>query len=112
MESLPFVNEFSFRASYGHSGKAPNRDYLFYSNINSYSPTYLGEAGTFPANMAYRNLKFERVKGMKLGLNLALWERRFRLGMEVYRNRTTAMMFDNLGIHTEYGIEPIWLNAA
>src|SRR3546814_14625210 len=60
MESLPFVNEFSFRASYGHSGKAPNRDYLFYSNINSSSPTYLGEAGPFPANMAYRHLKFER----------------------------------------------------
>ena len=110
MESLPFIDELSFRASYGHSGKAPRYDYLFYSNIVSYDQTYLDEAGTIPANMAYRNLKFERVKGANVGLNLEMWKRRFRLDMEFYRNRTSDMLFDDLGVPNTSGFESIWLN--
>ena len=110
MEHLPFIDEFSLRASYGHSGKAPRYDYLFYSNIVSYDQTYLGEAGTAPANMAYRNLKFERVKEGNIGLNLEMWKRRVRLDMEFYHKRTTDMLFDDLGVPNTSGFESIWLN--
>lgn len=110
MEGVTFVNELSFRASYGQSGKAPNRDYMFYSNIDSYQQSYLGEAGIFPRNMAFRNLKFETVKGMNFGVNVELWQRRFRMDVEFYRNRTTDMLYDDLAIPNVAGFESIALN--
>ncbi len=111
MENIPFINELSLRASYGQSGRAPRYDYLFYSNIINNETTYLGETGVFPANMELRNLKWETVKGQNVGFNIEVWDRKVRLDVDVYRNRTVDMLFEDLGVPNISGYNSIWLNS-
>ncbi|TJY68366.1 SusC/RagA family TonB-linked outer membrane protein [Sphingobacterium alkalisoli] len=111
MKNIPFINELSLRASYGQSGRAPRYDYLFYSNIVNNATSYLGETGVFPANMELRNLKWETVKGQNVGFNVEVWDRKVRLDVDFYRNRTVDMLFENLGVPNISGYNSIWLNS-
>lgn len=111
MKALPFINELSLRASYGESGRAPRYEYMYYSNIVNYSQSYLGETGVIPINMEYRNLKWETVKGQNIGFNVEFWDRKVRVDVDFYRNRTTDMLWENLAIPTTSGYSFVTLNS-
>lgn len=110
MQAIPFINEFSIRASYGESGRAPRYEYMYFSNIVNFQNTYLGEAGVYPANMELRNLRWETVKGQNLGFNIEFWKSRVRVDVDYYHNKTTDMLFENLGIPSTTGYGDIDFN--
>jgi TonB-linked SusC/RagA family outer membrane protein len=103
MKRFKFINDLSFRASYGQSGNAPGQPYTFYSNYNGYNYTYLGQVGVSPSSIELDNLRWERVTGRNIGLDLTLFNYRAILHVDAYRNSTSDLFFKtNLPTYTGY----------
>lgn len=105
-----FIDDLSFRASYGHSGNAPRRDYSYFSSFNTFGWTYLGLAGVYPSNMELSNLKWETIVGKNIGINLSMFQRRITLDVEFYRNSTKDMFYPGLQISSFTGFDRVDMN--
>lgn len=103
MQNLDFVDDFSLRASYGQSGNAPRYDYRYFNVYGNSGTEYLGQSGVFPQNIELSNLRWETVTGQNIGLNLQLFKRKISLDVDVYKNRTKNLFFENLDITTISG---------
>ena len=110
MKEYKFINDLSFRASYGASGNAPRTDYSFYGQYSSNTWTYLGMSGVYPSTIELSNLKWEVIHGTNLGLNLIMLQSRVNVDMEFYRNRTKDLYFNSLAIPTYTGFSGINMN--
>ncbi len=104
------IDDLSFRASYGESGNAPRRDYSYINTYNTYSWSYLGQAGIYPANMQLSNLKWETIIGKNVGLNLSMFKRRLTADVELYVNSTKNMYFPGLQIASINGFSNVDMN--
>lgn len=105
-----YVDDLSFRASYGQSGNAPRRDYSYINTYNTFSWSYLGQAGVYPANMQLSDLKWETIIGQNAGINLSMFKRRFTADAEFYVNRTKNMFFPGLQISSINGFNNVDMN--
>jgi len=105
-----YFDDLSFRASYGHSGNAPRRDYTYFSQFNTYQWTYLGQAGVYPANMELQDLKWETIVGKNVGFNVSMFKRRFTMDVEIYQNRTKDMFYTGLQISSFTGFDRVDMN--
>lgn len=105
-----WINDLSVRASYGHSGRAPKYDYLFYNTYGTYNYTYLGQAAIYPATMQLNNLTWETTKGLNLGFNLMAFDRRLTMDVDLYRNRITDMFYSGLQISSFTGYNGVDMN--
>lgn len=104
------VDDLSFRASYGHSGNAPRRDYSYFSSYNTFAWTYLGLSGVYPSNMELSNLKWETIVGKNIGINLSMFNRRITMDVEFYRNSTREMFYPGLQISSFTGFDRVDMN--
>lgn len=104
------IDDLSLRASYGQSGNAPRRDYSYINTYNTFTWSYLGQAGVYPANMELSNLKWETIVGQNAGVNLSMFKRRFTLDAEFYINRTKNMYFPGLQISSINGFSNVDMN--
>jgi TonB-linked SusC/RagA family outer membrane protein len=114
LKKVTFLDDFSFRASYGQSGNAPTTDYSFYNTYGTFAWTYLGQSGVYSQNMQLNNLRWEKTSGTNVGLNLIMFKYRVNLDVEVYRNRTTDLLFNAnnpLAIPTYNGYSSVSMNA-
>lgn len=107
MKKLTFVDDFSFRLSYGQSGKAPRYDYTYFNVYGNFNSDYLGMNGVYPQNVELSNLKWETLTGKNLGFNLQLFKRKVTLDVDFYRNTTNDMIFPNLDLTTVSGYSKI-----
>ncbi|QJD95250.1 SusC/RagA family TonB-linked outer membrane protein [Mucilaginibacter robiniae] len=105
-----WLDDLSFRASYGQSGNAPKYDYLFYNTYTNYAYNYMGLSGVYPANIQLDNLRWETIVGTNLGFNLIMFKNRVNIDMEFYRNRTKNLFTDNLQISSFNGYNSVSLN--
>jgi TonB-linked SusC/RagA family outer membrane protein len=105
-----FIDDLSLRASYGHSGNAPRRDYSYFSTYNTFGWTYLGLAGVYPSNMELSNLKWETIVGKNIGINLSMFQRRIVMDVEFYRNSTRDMFYPGLQISSFTGFDRVDMN--
>ncbi len=103
MDNLDFVDDLSFRASWGKSGRAPRYDYRFFNVYGNFDSDYLGMSGVYPTNIELSNLRWETLTGKNLGLNLRMFDDRLMLDVDIYQNRTEDLMFDNLDISSISG---------
>ncbi len=110
MKKFTFLDDFSFRASYGQSGNAPTTDYSFYNIYGTFPWTYLGQSGVYSQNIQLDNLRWEKTTGTNIGLNLIMFKYRVNLDVEVYRNRTTDLLYNGLAIPTFNGYSGINMN--
>ncbi len=104
------IDDLSFRASYGQSGNAPRRDYSYINTYNTFSWTYLGQAGVYPGNMELSNLKWETIVGQNAGINLSMFKRKITVDAEFYVNRTKRMFFPGLQISSINGYNSVDMN--
>jgi TonB-linked SusC/RagA family outer membrane protein len=104
------IDDLSFRASYGQSGNAPRRDYSYINTYNTFSWSYLGQAGVYPASMQLSNLKWETIVGQNAGINLSMFKRRITMDAEFYVNRTKQMYFPGLQIASINGFSSVDMN--
>lgn len=110
MKKFTFLDDFSFRASYGQSGNAPTTDYSFYNTYGTFAWNYLGQSGVYSQNIQLDNLRWEKTTGTNIGINLIMLKYRFNLDVEVYRNRTTDLLYNGLAIPTFNGYSGINMN--
>lgn len=104
------VDDLSFRASYGQSGNAPRYDYSYINTYNTFSWTYLGQAGVYPSRMELSNLKWETIVGQNAGVNLSMFKKRVTIDAEFYLNRTKEMYFPGLQISSINGFSNVDMN--
>jgi TonB-linked SusC/RagA family outer membrane protein len=105
-----WINDFSIRGSYGHSGREPKNDYTFYNTYNTFAYSYLGQSAIYPASMQLNNLTWETNKGLNLGFNLIMLNRRINLDVDFYRNRITDMYSPGLEISSFTGFDKVDMN--
>ncbi len=103
MKNLTFLDDLSFRASYGKSGNAPRYDYRYFNVYGNFGSQYLGLNGVFPQNIELSNLKWETLTGKNVGLNLQMFKKRFSLDVDVYQNTTQDLIFQNLDLSSISG---------
>jgi TonB-linked SusC/RagA family outer membrane protein len=104
------IDDFRFRLSYALSGNAPSRDYSFYNTYTTYSTSYLGSNGIYPSGMKLESLRWETVHGANTGFNISLFKQRFRADVDLYRNRTKDLFFNNLQIASHNGFNGVNMN--
>jgi TonB-linked SusC/RagA family outer membrane protein len=108
MKNIKFLNELSFRASYGKSGNAPRGGY--YNLYQPYDFTMMGMSGVYPANMELSKLRPETLIGTNVGFNLGILNNRFKLDAEVYRNLVNDMFYNNLQVSSFTGFDAVSMN--
>src|SRR5665647_2314923 len=110
MKNVKFLDELSLRASYGHSGNVPGKDYTFYNYYSPYNYSYLGMSGVYPSNMELSNLKWETLIGKNIGFNLGILKNRVRMDAEAYLNTTKDMFYDKLQVPMFTGFGTVSMN--
>ena len=107
MQDLDWLDDLSFRASYGQSGRAPRYDYRYFNIYGNFNAEYLGYNGVYPQNIELSNLKWETLIGKNLGLNLRMFDQRVMLDVDLYQNTTHDLIFQNLDLTTVSGYNQI-----
>lgn len=103
MEPLrQYINELSFRPTWGRTGHAPRKDYLYTSRYSSTS-TYLDMTAMRPENMKLTNLQWEMVTSQNYGFDLHFLEDKVNLAFEVYRSKTSDMLMGGYRIPSNSG---------
>lgn len=110
LSDLKFIDDLSFRASYGQSGNAPTSDYSYYSIYDNMDWSFMGESGIVPSSMQLNNLRWETVVGTNFGVSLAMFRNRFFIDAEIYRNRTKDLLFNGLEIPSINGFNSVNMN--
>ncbi|WP_205509598.1 SusC/RagA family TonB-linked outer membrane protein [Longitalea arenae] len=110
MKSFKYLDDLRFRLSYALAGNAPRRDYSFYNTYSTYGTSYLGSNGVYPSSMELQNLRWETVHGFNTGFNISLFKGRLRADVDLYRNRTKDLFFDNLQIASFTGFSTVNMN--
>lgn len=103
MKKVKFIDDLSFRLSYGQSGKAPRYDYRYFNIYGNYNSEYLGLNGVYPQNIALSNLRWETLIGKNVGFNLQMFKKRVTLDVDLYQNTTKNMIFQDLDLTTVSG---------
>lgn len=107
MRNISFLDDLSIRASYGESGRAPKADYTYFNTYSNYTTQYLGLNGVFPSNIELSNLRWETLQGTNLGFNLQLFKSRITLDVDLYKNVTKDLIFDNLQLSSISGYNSV-----
>lgn len=106
-----WLDELSFRASYGINGNQPKTDFAYLSTYGIYGYSYLDALGSYPSNLELVNLHWEKSVQSNVGANLAMFKNRIDIDVEVYKKRTSDLFFYGLGIPTSTGFSSVDMNA-
>lgn len=111
MKSVPHVNMFKIRASYGVTGNDNIGNYTHIANIGEYNYVFNGAIvnGASSSNLANINLAWERTQQYNVGFDLSMFDNRFSLSYDYY-NKTTDNMIQNRPISQGSGFSSITSN--
>jgi len=110
MEDIAWLDDLSFRASYGYSGKAPGKNYLFYNNYDTYDWTYLGSSATYPRNLELRELRWEKSTQQNYGLNFVALDYKFNLEFDYFIKTTKDQFTESVNIPSSSGFSSMSMN--
>lgn len=109
-KTAKYIDDFSFRASYGKSGNVPRYDYTYFNTYQNYGFSYLDMAGVYSTNMELTDLKWETVTQSNVGITLNMFKSRLLMDVDVYRKRTTDLFYQNLQVSTYNGFSGVDMN--
>jgi TonB-linked SusC/RagA family outer membrane protein len=98
MKDIKWMDDLSFRYSYGESAGIPGGNYLFYNTYVPSPANYLGLTGVVPGNIGLDNLQYQITGGTNAGANLRMLKSRLILDLDFYRNRIRKLIFNGLVI--------------
>lgn len=110
MKGFKHLDDLRYRLSYALAGNAPRDNYSFYNTYNTYGTGYLGSNGVYPSSMELQNLRWETVHGFNTGFNISLFKGRLRADVDIYRNRTKDLFFEDLQIASFTGFNSVNMN--
>ncbi|WP_443938982.1 SusC/RagA family TonB-linked outer membrane protein [Pedobacter sp. MW01-1-1] len=105
-----YIDDLSFRASYGKSGNAPRYDYTYYNIYQNYNVSYLDLPGVYSTDMELTDLRWEKVTQSNVGVTLTMLKSRISMDIDLYRKRTDDLFFGNLAVATYNGYSGVDMN--
>ncbi|MGM9478771.1 SusC/RagA family TonB-linked outer membrane protein [Pedobacter sp. GSP4] len=105
-----YIDDLSFRASYGIVGNAPRNDYSYFNTYQNYGFSYLGLSGVYPTNIELSDLRWEKVAQSNVGLTIVLLKNRLNMDIDVYRKRTTDLFYPGIQIPSYNGYNGVDMN--
>ncbi|MEO5996857.1 MAG: TonB-dependent receptor [Chitinophagaceae bacterium] len=111
IEKLNLFSNLKLRVSYGEVGNSTVAPYSTQANLLNTGYDFDGTAayGFAPANLANKNLKWERSNELNLGLDFGFFNNRIAGSLEVY-NRKTVDLILNQKIPTVSGFNQVTAN--
>ncbi|MDR1119317.1 MAG: SusC/RagA family TonB-linked outer membrane protein, partial [Dysgonamonadaceae bacterium] len=110
MRDIAWINDLSLRASYGITGGAPKKDYLFFNNYQAYSYNYMGENATYPEKLELRELRWEREYQRNLGLTFLAFDNKLNMEAEYWVRRKENQFMNDIVIPSISGFRTMNLN--
>lgn len=110
MKGLTWLDDFSFRGSWGIAGKAPKYDYLYQNKYATYSYTYLNESATYPSNLELKELQWENSYQTDLGLNFVALDYKLNIEFDYYIRKTKNQYTESISIPNISGFKNMSLN--
>jgi TonB-linked SusC/RagA family outer membrane protein len=110
MKGIEWLDDLSFRGSWGVAGKAPKYDYLFYNNYDTYSYTYMGQSATYPKNLELKELRWENSYQTNIGLNFVALDYKLNLEVDYFVKTTENQYMENIRIPTTSGFSTMNMN--
>jgi TonB-linked SusC/RagA family outer membrane protein len=112
MQSLGFINDFKLRCSWGVSGNAPNKNYLYFNKYSaSSSYGYNGIAGVRPGGIELTDLQWETVEQLNPGVSLLAFNNRLIIEFDYYNKHTRNLYLPEFEIPTHSGYSKIDRNS-
>ncbi|MDR2474502.1 MAG: SusC/RagA family TonB-linked outer membrane protein [Bacteroidales bacterium] len=111
MRGIEWLDDLSVRASWGITGKAPERDYLFYNRYNTYSWSYLGQTATYPSNLELSELRWEECTTNNIGFNFVALKYKLNIEFDYYVRSTKNQYMENMKIPTSSGFSTMNMNS-
>jgi TonB-linked SusC/RagA family outer membrane protein len=105
-----YIDDLSFRASYGKSGNVPRNDYSYFNIYQNYGFSYLDNAGVYSTNMELTDLRWETVTQSNVGITLNMFKNNLSMDFDLYRKRTTDLFYQGLQIATYNGYGGVDMN--
>ncbi|RZL41247.1 MAG: TonB-dependent receptor, partial [Pedobacter sp.] len=105
-----YIDDLSFRASYGKSGNTPRNDYSYFNTYQNYGFNYLENAGVYSTNMELTDLRWETVTQSNVGITMQMFNYRFTADFDVYRKRTTDLFQNDLQLASYNGYGTLDVN--
>jgi len=109
----PFLEHFSqlsdgkLRLSYGQTGREPGNPYDRHAIYNTTEPSqYIDNPVIIPKQVQLDNLKWQTLSAWNLGMELSFFKNALSLTGEVYRNKTTDLLWPRYDIPTSSDIKP------
>lgn len=111
IEKLNLFSNLKFRVSYGEVGNSTVAPYSTQANLLNTGYDFDGTAayGFAPANLANKDLKWERSKELNFGLDFGFFNNRLAASVEIY-NRKTVDLILNQKIPTVSGFNQVTAN--
>lgn len=111
MKSTEWISELKLRASWGKLGSVSNvGDYDYYNTLTSGTQIILDgtkQDGVIPGQIYNPLLGWEKVNMTNIGLDLALWNNKFNLQVDVYNKLTDGILLPNPYIPAEAGLSVV-----
>lgn len=107
LKDIKFIDDLSFRTSYGVNGNVPKKNYLYFNQYGSYDYTYLGEQGVYVSNMRLDNLRWEKSREFNAGFNFIAFDDRINIDFNWYDKTTNDQFFEKGTIPNTSGFSQI-----
>jgi TonB-linked SusC/RagA family outer membrane protein len=112
MQLLSFINDFKLRCSWGVSGNAPDKNYLYFNKYSaSASYAYNGIAGVRPSGVELTGLQWETVEQLNPGVSLLAFNNRLNIEVDYYNKHTRNLYLPEFEIPTHSGYSKIDRNS-
>ncbi|MBQ0056372.1 MAG: SusC/RagA family TonB-linked outer membrane protein [Bacteroidales bacterium] len=101
-----WLSMLSVRPSWGRTGHAPNRDYLYTSQY-AIGGSYLGQTTMYPVNLKLTNMQWQTVTSWNLGFDFDILNDRIKTTFEIYNSTTSDMLMENYRIASSTGFSSL-----
>ncbi len=110
MQGIGWLDDLSLRASYGMSGNAPSRDYLYFNNYSTYDYGYLGKSAAYPSSLELKDLRWEHNYVSNIGFNFVAFQNKLNVEGELYTRKVDDQFMNSLSIPSTSGFTSMTTN--
>jgi TonB-linked SusC/RagA family outer membrane protein len=104
MDGLGFINDLKWRISWGQSGNAPERNYLYFNTYRAGSNlSYMDMSGVMPSGIELTSLQWETIDQINPGLSFYGLNNRLNIELDYYRKKTLNLYLQDSGIPSSTG---------
>lgn len=93
LQGVDFINLLKIRASYGITGNAGIGNFDW-AGLWGFTPVYDGNGGAAPSQVANPNLTWESQGNTNIGLDLEMFNSRFRTNVDYFIRNSTELLLD------------------